>query len=529
MLISFLSKLQIWPSNKNSWFMYVAIVALTGLMTLFIYQWLPSLGMEKLASVLTMPKIYLLLIAIIGVSVYSRYVQYVKYDNPFMLLLIFCFGLPLISFINSSLIRMGINFRWNQLTALFLWTPVFFYCWPALKAAMKRIPFFNGVFLFSIVFFIYFLFFNAHAVVIHIALTPGGSYRTLDMDKAYNIFTIIFGIISIAYAAGRFTVKEKIFDQLNKIIVYAIIISSVIIIIGYPFDFLTMLVEGYKRSKFIYSHPNQLGHSLGFFLLYLFSLRFYYLKKAIFFVKYFDIAIILGLLALLLTFSKTAIVATLLSAAIFIGAYLFFISFDTRLIKTVITATISFVFLLIVIQFTGVFDIWGTLQARAEDSGSLYWRFKQWQSLLYDFNNWFSYIFGHGLTASSARIFQLNYNNGIDPSRGDTLVVGIHNGYLDSLYDFGLLGCLWLLGLLNTLWVNVKLLLSSFVESSKKIVVLSVTTVVIYALIGCFFDELLYSMLYPFLFITSATYMLCLHLPEEKERIHQAKQGLLVN
>ncbi len=505
--------------QQNSWFsqpqnqglVYIAVIVVTAVFGLVIYQWLPQFNIDKPANMLSLNRLYLLLGLIIGGTVYGRYIQYLK-TKPFILLIIFLFGLPLISYLNSTLIKIGFNFRWNQLSALFLWTPTFFFIVPAIKTAFKRVPFFPYLLFFCGLFLIYFFFFNAHAIVVHNTLTASGGYRTLDMDKAYNIFMVFFGLLSITYAVFSIKNRLQLFHKLNTILAWVVITTSVVVIMGYPFSFLTEVIEGFRRSGFIYSHPNQLGHNLGFMLIYLLGMKFYYVNNSAVSNKVLNIALGLGGLALLLTFSKTAIAATAMCLILLFLVYSALISFNKKALLDISMAASGMLLLLFLMQVFGIFDVFEILQSRINDSSSLLWRFRQWESLLHDFNRWTDVVFGHGLTASSAKIFQLKFSDSMNPTGDAVVVVGIHNGYLDTFYDFGLLGLVWVFGLIYSFFINIRLFVNEQITKDKKIVLLSANCMIIYALIGCFFDELLYSMLYPFLYFTTVIYLVFVDL-----------------
>jgi len=499
------------PSNTSLGY-YGLIVLLSTLAGLFCYLVLPAWGFNRLANLLSIEKVWLLSALAIAAALYWHYIGAIK-AKPAVLMGVYCLAIPVVAYINASLLVAGINFRWNQLSAILLWTPCWFFMVPAFKYAWKKVPYFRYFAAFTAIFMVYFMFYNAHAIVMHISPTAGGDNRTLDLDKAFNLFSLFFGQLTVAYAFYSASDKTALFDRINRLVAYVVIGYGTLAVITYPLNQMIEVVEGFKRSALIFTHPNQLGHYVGYLLLYVTGLRFYYQRQPRVSTRLLTVAIAMGTLCLLLSLSKSAFAATGIAMTLLVLGNLMVISFDPGLFRLLLTGGITTLLAVVFIQLSGLMDIIGTIQARFADNTSFNWRVQVWESLLFDMHSPLALAFGHGLTSSNVKVFQLHYLNSI--GQGDRLVVGIHNGYLDVLYDFGILGWTWLLGLLMTvktatqkLWGPIRL------TPPQRILWLTVICMVVYFVVGCYFDEILYSNIYPFWLMTSVVVLGGLHTDE---------------
>jgi O-antigen ligase len=208
------------------------------------------------------------------------------------------------------------------------------------------------------------------------------------------------------------------------------------------------IIEGIPRVQGFMGHPNSCGFFVNIYLpigLYLF-LKENNKKKKLF----YGISILLNILTLVLTLSKTSLLIFGLLLLI-----LFSLLQSRDKIKVVILSLLMTV-LFIFVEIFFKLGILNSVMNRFSDQGSLIWRFNTWK-LLIDNMTWKSYLIGNGPDS----VFY--YLISVRPNEASTS----HNGYLQLLYEYGILGLSYIYAIISVFIKTTKSILKNNNSTAK--------------------------------------------------------------
>lgn len=374
------------------------------------------------------------------------------------------------------------------------------------KSYAIHLPFIKYLVLFLLIALSYFIFFNAHTSYMGMA----GSGSLTDGDISVSaVYAYCWPVIGSSVVAGTFfslkpEFRSEAFHRFNKILLYVSLAISIYTIIGYPIHWTSAMLDGFLRAKGIFFHPNSYAHHLGILMVYLTGLLFYYgtleetkVSKKLLYATYG-----INLLAFILGFSKTALLA--FAAGVIV---LTLTQLPNPKIRRTIFPILAFGLLLIVASLAG-FSILTKqsfltmLQSRVEDTSSLAFRQQLWDMLLPDID-WNSLWLGHGLSSANGALqHQMFYGH------RQNAVIDVHNGYIELIYNMGILGLTYILACASMIFHCLKLLKGPITAFSMPLLGSAIGLGVYYLLaLGC--DELL--AFYPGsgLFFALATVALC--------------------
>jgi len=85
------------------------------------------------------------------------------------------------------------------------------------------------------------------------------------------------------------------------------------------------------------------------------------------------------------------------------------------------------------------------IQSRFENQTSYEWRKQTWHILIQNFN-WLSLLIGHGVGSSREYLLTIRPNDIPNP----------HNGYIELLYEYGIAGMIYIIGIASVAVTNLK-------------------------------------------------------------------------
>lgn len=182
---------------------------------------------------------------------------------------------------------------------------------------------------------------------------------------------------------------------------------------------------GLARISGLYAHPNSLGIVLNIFIpvivYMIFALKNHKLSN------FWKISLIINIITLFLTFSKTSIFLLLLTFGIF---FLLF-PFKTKLKFgfSILGVTAAFLF----VNYTFQLNIIDSVIYRLNNTGSWEWRVNFWQEISRGIN-FMTYIRGNGAISCQ------NYMQILSPGNN---VYNPHNVYLEKFFNYGIWSSLY--------------------------------------------------------------------------------------
>ena len=138
---------------------------------------------------------------------------------------------------------------------------------------MRELPHFNYYLGFLLWVFGYFLFNNQN-------MPSVGPNTDADSSIALTQFSsFIYCFIGIGLAGVtmfQHPSPRTCFDRLNKTLLWVTAAESLVTILCYPLNLLSMQVDGFHRAAGLFTHPNPFAHHMGILLIYELGLFCYY-------------------------------------------------------------------------------------------------------------------------------------------------------------------------------------------------------------------------------------------------------------
>lgn len=252
----------------------------------------------------------------------------------------------------------------------------------------------------------------------------------LDIYVLFQIFSLIsIFLFSIAYFESQNPKKLQLFFQSTVLIYSVVLLASIVIIKTNPSMAYTIEYwSGHKRYSGMFGEPGSMGTVSGLvFGLSLFAVKNKILKS---------IFILLAVTCLILTLSRTFWVSTVF--ALF-ATFIFYVVKKHRVVIFTSSVLVVLVTLFLTIEYK-MNDDQIENYTRIESIKNLSGRTILWQSALKPFFN--SPIVGYGFTVGADGFKE---SKGYFKSKGDGFSdrATLHNGYVQSLLDSGVLGTIF--------------------------------------------------------------------------------------
>jgi O-Antigen ligase len=474
-------------SSKWHWILYPVLAFL--LAALF-YGLVPSLDLN-LPTIPSGVDVMFLCIAGVGLLIYGCTFEFLlkrPWWITFYLLLIW----RLLEFVNNILTEqfhtMGIQVRIT--TFLVIGVPCTFILLRHFKLLWREIPWFKYLLGFLTLVWIYCRFYNAHFIDPNSIDRP---YIEAGPFLLLNVFYLFLSIVAGYYGVRRHPNPHKLFNTINKILVYVSIIEGICCIFGYPLQMFTRNVDGYLRSEGFAIHPNMLAHSEVVRLLYFVGIAGYYkycpklggeIRLPVVYT-----AIWLSILALVLALSKSSLlVFGLLMAAYLVVIALFFNNKKPLLYSVFLTVLLVPAFMVMFQLLTGSSFV-ELLESRIDNAGSFVWRTNSWDQLMRDIEP-SKYLIGMGLTSSNEMLLILERNS-VFNTTGEVLAL-VHNLTINLFHDMGLLGLLFYLTPITYIR-HIQSFFRTYVPIHSKLLAISGILILLYITIISQVDEIAFS------------------------------------
>jgi hypothetical protein len=464
------------------------------LIPIFIYGVFPVIGIKSFANLLEFKKIALLCCAIIGGVGYLYYLRFVL-PRPQILVAFMLLLWPIVDYVCNQAMAV-INLHERPLLLLTIAIPGICLLWKYRVMLMREMPWYRYYLFFFLWLFLYFALFNANATDTRNASEESFLDGSLSAIQFVSYLYCLLSVAVPAVVMMRCKDPRKLFDTFNAAFIVVSILSAMPTILGYPFDMFNMVLDGFKRSYGLFTHPNPFGHHMGIIMVYLVGLFFYYQgsRKSRFPFLLLAAGIGVNLIAFLMGLSKTALADLSLCTLI-----MFSLNLAVPAIRRRVPALIISICLLTPIGLLGYQAISGEsfigmLESRSEKTESMTWRTQIWQDLLEDFTP-VSVITGRGFTSANARVFELTFNN----SKDSQPLMMIHNAYIALLYDLGITGYLMFIAALSMIMYALKGCFNK-TQTELRTGYSVLVGLGIYFLFACGFDEMSYMFDAPILF-----------------------------
>ena len=498
---------QIPVSNPNDslwvtlWWVAAAVLLLVGLG----YGLLPLFDIYTLKSLLSFKLVWGLCALLLGGAIYWHYIDAVE-RRPWLILIFVALLYQGWMWGSASLATVGINVRARVMITLGLIIPGLWMGRYAIPYMLRQMPYFRYFLFFMGLMLLYFFVFNAYAIDPR-SVSVGSFSGTIAPEKLFLMLCVLSGMLTSGavfyqlehttnaqeHAAGR----NRFFRRLNKVLIVSMGLLAIIAVLGYPFDVLTRVVDGFKRYQGVFFHPNQLGYYAGCMAVYLVGLYFYCRKHPVLPPRMVLLGLFAAAVCVMFSLSKASLAATILCAGVLLIGNLLLdrtARFNPVLLLWPVLLLLAGLGLA---QGLGIIDFVDIIARRLEDGQSLLWRQQMWDRILGGDIGVMSGLRGHGFTAANARLMSLNQLV-FDPTSGADAPSGIHNAFIETFYDFGLLGWSWVVGLSWTMIAMVRTALRTTDEAPEKPLLLTVVAITLFFMIVCNFEESFYSMSVPF-------------------------------
>jgi len=322
-----------------------------------------------------------------------------------------------------------------------------------------------------------------------------------DMSDLYKFFILIF-ILGLTYICFKENKQRAYFNWFNSFI----IINAIVTIFQRLTGFGLLIVEGVPRPPGLMTHSNSTGFLVNIFL----PLAVYcYIKAKTKTNKFFWLTgIILGILSLLLTFSKAAY----LIFATQLGFLFLFLPLKNKV--KFILSFISLSVIVILLDIVMGLSLAEYVVDRFNNQDSFEWRLKVWGYLMDNLKG-AAIIAGNGINSSLYYLMQVNYGDSPFP----------HNLYIQMLYEYGLTGFFYIIGLI---FAGIKLLNIYFNDKKiDRIFVLVPLLMIASILINMFSDNCMFLRTNMFIAWSSVTILYVMVIAEsEKSKNEKIKNSI---
>lgn len=483
------------------------------LLSALVYVILPAVGLSSLSESLNYQRMVMLCGAGIGAIGYWQYWRFII-PRPQLLVAFVLLGWPVVALGNLHLLELGVNIHFTPLLMLILMLPMLRIIFPHIGLLWRQVPWLKYYAAFIGWLGLYFLFYNANAT--DPRLSGGESAMGEGAVSLVQLIAYLYCLLCVALAAVT-VLKIKnfrgFFDSLNQALLWVSALESLITIAGFPFQFTSMMLDGFLRAIGIFSHPNPFAHHMGILMVYLLGLYCYYQgeRKHRMPTALLWSGLAINLIAFLLGLSKTAISAFALCVLI-----IFLLNLAVPAIRRSFTQiTISLVTLLplglFIFEALSGKSFFGIMESRINETESMNWRSMVWQDLMADIDLATIWL-GHGFTSANQTVFNLTFN---DAQNANPLMM-VHNAYIALLYDLGIMGYLMFLAPLSLMLQSARGWITAVKPAlrTEHTIVIALT---VYFLFACGFDEMSYMFDAPQLYWTLVSILFCMALREKQE------------
>ncbi|MEB3244747.1 MAG: O-antigen ligase family protein [Vampirovibrionales bacterium] len=499
---------------------WLGLIALMGLLApLLVYGLLPALGIEAPAKLLDVTLLFPLTALGIGAAVYSVYFKFIMQRPVWLAIYTLCIWV-LVEWLAFFLMQaVHLNLHQRPLIVAAFCVPYGWLAWRHKYAILSKLPY-VGIFLGFLAWIgLYFVFFNHNTQDVRMGLEGhsivGSSIAVMKLSAYSFIAVAVCGTAALFLSQSSGQKTLSVFDRVNRWFLVSTALYAIVAILGYPFGpktqlFSTML-DGFLRAVGLYSHPNPFAHAEGMTLLYSTALYLYYSNRKSANPEVFDvdhpqapslkllyISLALNLIAFLLGFSKTSFLAIGIAMLVMAGPQ---VLTRSQVIFWLKRAWIPVV--LIPVAMFGYEVISGQsfadiLEKRMADTLSFIWRMQSWQVLLNNITLGSMWL-GHGFTSANAKLLQLYFSS----KAAAKPLIQVHNGYIDLLYEFGLMGYLLFAAVGSLVWQALSL------RSHNAPLSYAVLGMAAYYLFVSAFDEMTYMFNAAMLFWVLSTVCVC--------------------
>jgi len=481
------------------------------LIALLLYGLFPLLGLGVFGRVLSIQRCIQLFGLFVGGTGYVYYLRYIL-PRPQHMLFFYAIFWPVAEYANDWLMRFGgVNLHMRMLLLLVLAVPALLQMVRFGKTMLLCFPHFKYYAGFLGLLFLYYLFFNAHAMDAKLASAAVESTdNSIGMMMLTAYIFCFLGMFTSAVSIYKHPNPLGLFDTFNKTLIWVSMILGVLTIIGYPIGLFSKDVDGFHRAMGLYTHPNMFAHHMGILMIYLLGIFCYYQGERAQRMPAWLLWAGLGinLIAFLLGLSKTAIGIGSLCA---LGLLVFNLSSSAvrkMFLKLILAAVILVPIGLFAFEKIADRSFFDIIQSRIDQKESMNWRVETWNSLLANIRG-FEYLWGHGYTAANVWVYMLSYND----TKNATPLIMVHNGYVALLYDFGLMGYIFFVSALSLMWNAMKRAAQSLFVGGRPLLV-TVCMMTIYFMVVCGFDEMVYMFDGPLVYWTLATLLYAVAIQE---------------
>ncbi len=487
------------------------IPAFIGLVVPFIgYCLLPMAGVEVFGKLFSFDKFVKLFVLGIGLIVYLYYIRFVV-RKPQFLVYFYIVLWPVVEYFNNVLLYFySINLHLRPLLMLGVMIPCAWYALSHFRLVVQTVSYVKYFLIFFVWLTVYFFFFNSNAIDPRAGNDSVLSEASVGALQYLSYLYILLGVAVTAINVLKHPHPRQFFDNLNKALLWTTSVAALMTIIGYPFHWYSINVDGFQRAMGIFTHPNPFAHHMGILMLYLLGLYCYYQGP---FQRRMPAwlltgCIILNMVAFLLGLSKTALGVFGLCAVI-----IFMMNLSSPVVRKTFFKAILLMLVLVplgIVAFQLITDqsFFDILQARIDQKESLNWRVQIWNVLLSNLD-WMGVLLGNGFTSANAWVFQLTYN---DRLNAQPLML-VHNGYIALLYDLGLMGYMLFAAALSLMINAMRRFFHPAVRAYQPLMP-AIVAMAVYFLIVCYFDEMTYMFDAPQLFWVVSTLLFTMSLRE---------------
>lgn len=474
-------------SNKKYWVIYPVLAFL---MAGLLYGLLPVLNLN-LPTVPSGMDVMVLGILSVGALIYASTFEFLL-KRPWWIIFYLLIIWRLLEFLNNILTEQlylpGIQVRIT--TFLIIGVPCTFIFLRHFKLFWREIPWFKYLLGFLTLVWLYCRFYNAHFIDPNSVDRP---YIEAGPFLLLNVFYLFLSILASYYGVRKHPNPNKLFNTINKILVYVSIIEGLCCIFGYPLQMFTRNVDGYLRSEGFAIHPNMLAHSEVVRLLYFVGVAGYYkycpksggeIRLPVVYT-----AIWLSILALVLALSKSSLLVFGLLMAVYLVVIALFFNNKKPLLYTVFLTVLLVPAFMVLFQLLTGSSFGELLESRIDNAGSFVWRTNSWDQLLRDIEP-SKYLIGMGLTSSNEMLLILERNSVLNKT-GEVLAL-VHNLTVNLFHDMGLLGLLFYLTPLTYLR-HIQSFFRTYVPIHSRLLAISGILILLYLTIISQVDEIAFS------------------------------------
>ncbi|OGI04071.1 MAG: hypothetical protein A2104_00130 [Candidatus Melainabacteria bacterium GWF2_32_7] len=319
----------------------------------------------------------------------------------------------------------------------------------------------------------------------------------VELAKTFGL--IFFAIFSILAVHNYIERDQENIHKLTRYLSYLFNAIAVIAIGQYATGIGGMVNEGFYRVRGTFYNFNEYGYALSLFVCF----ALYVLLTSKKHKFYWICTIILNIIALAATFSKTSIINTALIFMI-MGLFLPW----KRKIQLFVASSVMSTLLAVFLIYTGTLN---ALILRFMDTASLEWRFAMWRNL-YNLILQGNILLGQGINASK------HFLDNIVPL-GESNAP--HNVYLETAYNFGLIGLIpFIMIFIFLLFQGISIFMDKGIpENHNRIIGTSIIVITVITMIQNFVSNAYYDRAANVIFWVILTLLVCCYKRYKKEKL----------